>query len=103
VPALTPRLRNGKASAIDSTLPKFELVPIRTYLRMLAKVRRPSSIPSASAPRSRSTNASGDAMVAVLEDNRDDPTFAEPKACIDEQVDLVALAWLGRGDGTIAD
>ena len=27
-------------------LPKFELVPIMMYLRMLAKVRRPSSTPS---------------------------------------------------------
>ena len=47
--------RNGstsEASAIDSMLPKFELVPMRTYLRMLAKVRRPSATPSASTPRS---------------------------------------------------
>jgi len=42
--------RNGNAidaAAIDSMLPKFELAPMRTYLRMLAKVRRPSSTPSA--------------------------------------------------------
>ena len=32
--------------------PKFELVPIMMYLRMLAKVRRPSRTPSASTPRS---------------------------------------------------
>ena len=54
------------------------------------------------------SNATDDAMIAVLEDHRDDPTGAELRAFIgalseDEQVDLVALAWLGRGDGTIAD
>ena len=47
--------RNGNAidaTAIDNMLPKFELAPIRTYLRMLAKVRRPSSTPSATTSRS---------------------------------------------------
>jgi hypothetical protein len=42
----------------------------------------------------------------VLEDHADDPVVAELRAAIfalnvDEQVDLVALAWLGRGDGGI--
>lgn len=54
------------------------------------------------------SNATDDAMVAVLEDHRDDPTGAELRAFIgalseDEQIDLVALTRLGRGDGTIAD
>jgi uncharacterized protein DUF3775 len=54
------------------------------------------------------SNASDDAMMAVLEDHRDDPTVQEITAFInaltvDEQVDLVALTWLGRGDGDIAD
>ena len=39
----------------------------------------------------------------ILEDYADDPTFAELNAAIeglndDEVVDLIALAWLGRGD-----
>lgn len=55
-----------------------------------------------------SSNATDDAMVAVLEDHRDDPVVQEITAAIfamseDEQVDLVTLAWLGRGDGTIDD
>jgi len=54
------------------------------------------------------SNASDDAMLSVLEDNSDDPVVAELRAAIgslneDEQVDLVALAWLGRGDGGIED
>src|SRR6516225_5682221 len=52
------------------------------------------------------SNASDDAMIDVLEDHADDPTQQELRSFIDaltedEQVDLVALTWLGRGDGTI--
>jgi hypothetical protein len=55
-----------------------------------------------------SSNASDDAMLSVLEDHRDDPVQSELTAIIrglneDEQIDLVALAWLGRGDGDLAD
>lgn len=54
------------------------------------------------------SNASDDAMISVLEDHRDDPVAQELRGFIgalseDEQVDLVALAWLGRGDGTLDD
>ncbi|MGY3617081.1 DUF3775 domain-containing protein [Bradyrhizobium sp. USDA 10063] len=52
------------------------------------------------------SNPSDDAMVSVLEDHRDDPVRSELTAIIrglneDEQIDLVALAWLGRGDGDL--
>jgi hypothetical protein len=55
-----------------------------------------------------SSNASDDGMVSVLEDHRDDPVVQELVAVIfamseDEQIDLVTLTWLGRGDGTIED
>lgn len=54
------------------------------------------------------SNPIDDAMVAVLEDQRDDPVVQEIAAAIfamseDEQVDLVTLAWLGRGDGSLED
>jgi len=54
------------------------------------------------------SNAADDAMISVLEDHRDDPVVQEIAATIfamsqDEQVDLVTLAWLGRGDGSIED
>jgi len=47
-------------------------------------------------------------MISVLEDHRDDPVEQELRGFIgalteDEQIDLVAMAWLGRGDGTIDD
>ncbi len=52
------------------------------------------------------SNASDDCMLSVLEDHPDDPTEQELTTFInalteDEQIDLVALTWLGRGDGTI--
>ena len=54
------------------------------------------------------SNPTDDGMASVLEDERDDPVLEELTVFIDglnedEQVDLVALAWLGRGDGTLED
>ncbi|MFB9261919.1 DUF3775 domain-containing protein [Bradyrhizobium erythrophlei] len=54
------------------------------------------------------SNASDDGMLSVLEDHADDPVRTELTAIIrglneDEQIDLVALAWLGRGDGDVDD
>lgn len=49
------------------------------------------------------SNPTDDGQRAVLEDNPDDPVRAELVSFIhdlnvDEQVDLVAMMWLGRGD-----
>ena len=54
------------------------------------------------------SNPTDDAMLAVLEDHPDDPVLQGLTGFIgalseDEQIDLVALSWLGRGDGTIDD
>lgn len=54
------------------------------------------------------SNPSDDMMASVLEDHGDDPVVEELTSVIndmteDEQIDLVALAWLGRGDYTAAD
>jgi Protein of unknown function (DUF3775) len=54
------------------------------------------------------SNAVDDAMLSVLEDHADDPVVQELTGFIralteDEQIDLVALTWLGRGDGDIDD
>jgi hypothetical protein len=54
------------------------------------------------------SNATDDAMISVLEDHRDDPVVQEIAAAIfamsqDEQIDLVTMAWLDRGDGSIED
>lgn len=54
------------------------------------------------------SNPTDDMDAAVLEDHGDDPVVEEIAAAIyalseDEQAELVALAWLGRGDGTVDD
>jgi hypothetical protein len=54
------------------------------------------------------SNPSDDRMISVLEDHSDDPVVEELTSFIsslseDEQIDLVALAWLGRDDNTIED
>jgi len=54
------------------------------------------------------SNPTDDAMIAVLEDHRDDPVVQELVAVIqsmseDEQIDLVTMAWLGRGDGGLGE
>ena len=55
-----------------------------------------------------SSSAADDAMSSVLEDRSDDPVAQELRGFIgalndDEQIDLVTLTWLGRGDGKIED
>src|SRR5690606_6411041 len=54
------------------------------------------------------SNPSDDRMISVLQDHSDDPVVEELSSFIsslteDEQIDLVALAWLGRDDNTIED
>jgi hypothetical protein len=54
------------------------------------------------------SNATDDGMASVLEAHADDMTIRELRAFInglteDEQVDLVALMRLGRGDGSLED
>lgn len=54
------------------------------------------------------SNPTDDGVVSVLEDQPDDPVYDELMAFIagldeDEQIDLVALTWLGRGDALIEE
>jgi Protein of unknown function (DUF3775) len=54
------------------------------------------------------SNGADDGMIDVLEDNGSDPVVREITGFInamteDEQIDLVALMRLGRGDGTIEE
>ena len=54
------------------------------------------------------SNPADDMDAAVLEDHEDDPVVEEITALVndlseDEQIELVAIAWLGRGDYTAAD
>ena len=54
------------------------------------------------------SNPVDDGMVSVLEDQPDDPVYEELTAFIgaldqDEQIDLIALTWLGRGDASVEE
>jgi hypothetical protein len=54
------------------------------------------------------SNPADDGDASVLEDHDDDPVAEELVSAIgdlgeDEQIDLVAIAWLGRGDYTADD
>jgi hypothetical protein len=54
------------------------------------------------------SNPTDDAQLAALEDHVNDPSAVELRTFIDEldvdeQIDLVALVWLGRGDGERSD
>ena len=54
------------------------------------------------------SNPSDDKDAAILEDHEDDPVLEELTSIIaslseDEQIDLVALAWLGRDDYVASD
>jgi len=54
------------------------------------------------------SNPSDDKETAILEDHQDDPVVEEITTLInslseDEQIDLVALAWLGRDDYSASD
>ncbi len=82
-------------------------IPTDKLCYIIAKAREFDAKDVLTDPDSGS-NASDDGMISVLEDHKDDPVVAEIRAAIfamseDEQIDLVALAWLGRGDGTIED
>jgi hypothetical protein len=54
------------------------------------------------------SNPTDDKDVSILEDHKDDPVVEELTSFIgalsvDEQIDLVALVWLGRDDFTVSD
>ncbi len=74
---------------------------------LIEKTREFDVKEGASDPDSGS-NGADDNMIDVLDDNGDDPVVGEITGFInamseDEQIDLVALMRLGRGDGTIEE
>jgi hypothetical protein len=74
---------------------------------IIIKARQFEAKEDASAP-DESSNPSDDRMVEVLENRRDDPVYDELLSFInglgeDEQIDLVTLTWLGRGDAGVEE
>jgi hypothetical protein len=82
-------------------------IPIEKICFIIAKGREFDVKDVVTDPDSGS-NPTDDGMLSVLEDHGDDPVVQELTSFInaldeDEQVDLVALVWLGRGDDTLDD
>jgi hypothetical protein len=90
----------------DADAPELSLSPEKLCF-IIAKARE-FDVKDVVTDPGDSSNATDDGMLSVLEDHRDDPVVQEITAVIrsmseDEQIDLVALTWLGRGDGTLDD
>ncbi len=82
-------------------------IPLETACFIIVKAREFDAKDAVTDPDPAS-DPTEDRQVAVLEDHDDDPALEEMKALIsaltiDEQIDLVALTWLGRGDNSAAD
>jgi len=92
----------------EATRPAPELsVSPETVCFVIIKAREVDAKDPVSEPDPGS-NAADDHMISVLEDHGDDASEEEVTELIqalsvDGKVDLVALAWLGRGDYTAAD
>jgi hypothetical protein len=74
----------------------------------LIEKAREFDVKDAPADPDSGSNATDDGMIDVLEDNGNDPVVREITGLInalteDEQLDLIALMRLGRGDGTIEE
>jgi len=87
-------------------VPELTIAPDK--LRFIIAKAREFDVKDVATGSDEASNATDDAMLSVLEDRADDPVVRELSGFInalteDEQIDLVALAWLGRGDGTLED
>ena len=93
------------ADAASSETPQL-LISAEKVFRVASKTRQFEVKDLVSDPNPAS-NGADDRMVGVLEDRGDDPAMYELVSMIqalneDEKADLVALAWLGRGDGDLS-
>lgn len=85
-----------------------ELAISAEKVRFLIEKTREFDVKEGASDPDSGSNAADDKMVDVLEDNGDDPVVREIAGFInamteDEQIDLVALMRLGRGDGGIEE
>jgi hypothetical protein len=99
-------VNHGPRKPTPSTSPNLQISPAKVCF-FIQKARE-FDVKDVVTDEGSSSNASDDSMLSVLEDHGDDPTYTELRMFInalteDEQVDLVALTWLGRGDGDVSD
>ena len=94
----------GKTQPKERTMPELAISAEKVGF-LIEKAREFDAKDAPSDPDSGS-NGTDDNMIDVLEDNGSDPVAREIAGFInalteDEQIDLVALMRLGRGDGTL--
>jgi hypothetical protein len=82
-------------------------LPVETAFSILMKARIFDAKVDETDPDSGS-DAADDGAVDVLEDRASDPTLQELASVIralndDQQLDLIALIWVGRGDFSLSD
>ncbi|MBV9561728.1 MAG: DUF3775 domain-containing protein [Bradyrhizobium sp.] len=85
-------------------MPELTISPEK--LTFLIEQAREFDVKELDADPNSGSSGADDEMIDVLDDNGRDPVVRELTGFItalneDEQLDLVALMWLGRGDGTI--
>lgn len=85
-----------------------ELAIARDALCFIISLAHEFDVKDAVSDPDSGSNPTDDDMRDVLEDHPDDPVEAELASFIDEldedeQIDLVALVWLGRGDGDLSE
>lgn len=82
-------------------------IPVEKACYLIIKARE-LDVKDVASDLEAGSNATDDQMLSVLEESPDDPVQDELAAFVaalteDEQIDLVALTWLGRDDNTIDD
>ncbi len=92
--------------ADDNDVPELQ-VALEKVCFVVIKARE-FDVKDVAADEASGSNPSDDKMMDVLEDHGDDAVQQELTAFInamdeDEQIDLVTLMWLGRGDATLAE
>jgi Protein of unknown function (DUF3775) len=90
----------------SAEMPELSISPEK--VAFLIEKAREFDVKEAAADPDSGSNATDDGMTDVLEDNGNDPVVREITGFIhalteDEQIDLVALLRLGRGDATIEE
>jgi hypothetical protein len=98
--------RKAKKEEQERSMPELA-ISVEKVAFLIEKTREYDVKEGASDPDSGS-NGADDNMIDVLEDDGSDPVAREITGFInamteDEQIDLVALMRLGRGDGTIEE
>lgn len=82
--------------------PRRPQIATDTVCRIVIKARQ-FDVKEGEVDPDEASNATDDGFTDVLEDDPDDPVYQELKSFIDgldvdEQCELVALLWIGRGD-----